>query len=242
MIDQLEDLKYSDGNHTYRLDKKLIDGISTVCKVGQAADSLIPWAYYSGTDDAFEFLQPRLKDTVLEEFRLALKQEGYTPFRRRDAGGIKGTVVHDVLEKLAQDETHPNLADYDDAARGHVQSLLEWHTEYKPTFLAVEVMVCSRTHRFAGRYDVRAEIDGKSCLIDLKTSKRIYPEQHFVQLAGYELASVEMGYPATDAQYVLCTDGDGGKAEFVKSTATAENFLNYLNAHRDRKTLKKGSK
>ena len=76
------------------------------------------------------------------------------------------------------------------------------------------------------------------CLVDLKTSKDVYPEQHFPQLAGYELASVEMGFPPTDAQFVLNTKADG-TYKFVRSTATADDFLNYLAAYRSIKRLSK---
>jgi hypothetical protein len=68
-------------------------------------------------------------------------------------------------------------------------------------------------------------------LVDLKTSKRIYPLTHYPQLAGYELASVEMGFPATDAQFVLNTHADG-TYQFSQSYATGEDFLAYLGAMR----------
>jgi hypothetical protein len=69
------------------------------------------------------------------------------------------------------------------------------------------------------------------CLIDLKTSKGVYPTSHFPQLAGYELASVEMGFPQTAAQFVLNTHPDG-TYDFVRSLATGEDFLAYLAAAR----------
>jgi hypothetical protein len=107
--------------------------------------------------------------------------------------------------------------------------------------VALEVQVASLEHGFAGRYDVRCMIDAarlglppglkRLCLVDLKTSKRIYPLTHYPQLAGYELASVEMGFPATDAQFVLNTHPDGTYS-FEQSYATGEDFLAYLGAMR----------
>lgn len=75
------------------------------------------------------------------------------------------------------------------------------------------------------------------CLVDLKTSKRIYPLSHFVQLEGYELAGVEMGFPPTDARLVLNTHPDGTYDVGV-GYATAGDFLGYLAGYKAMKGLK----
>jgi hypothetical protein len=77
------------------------------------------------------------------------------------------------------------------------------------------------------------------CLVDLKTSKSVYPTSHMAQLSGYELASVEMGFPATDAQFVLNTHPDG-TYDFVPSWSQAEDFLAYLGALRAIRRIEAG--
>ena len=78
-------------------------------------------------------------------------------------------------------------------------------------------------------------------LVDLKTGKRCYPTSQFPQLAGYELASVEMGYPPTDAQFILNVKNDGSY-EFAQSVAEPEHFLAFLSAQRAILDLKAKSK
>jgi hypothetical protein len=74
------------------------------------------------------------------------------------------------------------------------------------------------------------------CLVDLKTSKGVYPTSHFPQLAGYELAGVEMGFSPTDAQYVLNTHEEG-TYDLVRSCATPEHFLAYLAAEKAKREI-----
>jgi hypothetical protein len=190
--------------------------------------------------------------------RNALKARGQTPWTTRDKAADRGTWVHDILEQLAQEDEVPTAKDiesYSEEIRGHVRAVIAWYLDYRPTFVATEVQVTSAEHGFAGRYDIRCmvpvhklrdhldcgrlrdldEIDGGPdfvsalCLVDLKTSKDVYPEQHFPQLSGYELASVEMGFPPTDAQFVLQTRPDG-TYQFKRSWSVPEDFLAYLGA------------
>jgi hypothetical protein len=155
----------------------------------------------------------------------------------------------------------------DEEYRGHGRAVLQWFLDYRPEFVATEVQVTSEEHGFAGRYDIRCKIDARRlldaveywlpedhdvrrwiewcaehehallCLVDLKTSKRIYPLSHFVQLEGYELASVEMGFPPTDARLVLNTHPDG-TYEIGVGYADADDFLGYLAAYKQVKRIK----
>jgi hypothetical protein len=79
-------------------------------------------------------------------------------------------------------------------------------------------------HGYAGTFDLLCNIAGRSYLVDLKTSKWIYPSQHFTQLEAYEGARLEMGEPPTDVRAVLWVNAAGGM-ELVESTATFEDFL-----------------
>lgn len=86
------------------------------------------------------------------------------------------------------------------------------------------------------------------CLLDLKTSKSIYPTSHFPQLEGYEGAGVEMGFPATDARVVLNTWPTGehhpawtlenGEGDLRISWSTYEHFVTFLGALRSIKAIK----
>lgn len=246
-------------SHSYSIEGEKLPGISTIAKVGGFEETFgiaSAWGFRVGYEGAWEAVygetgrgidwecDPPTKD----ELRTELKKRGLTPWSQRDKAAARGNWVHDVLEALGQSGDIPDLSGFPDEVAGHARAVLRWFIDYRPEFVSTEVQVTSLEHRFSGRYDIRAKVrfeescggcefcDGEGwcpeewlCLIDLKTSKDVYPLTHFPQLAGYELASVEMGFPATDAQFVLNTKPDG-TYQFVRSWATAEHFLAYLGA------------
>jgi hypothetical protein len=190
-----------------------------------------------------------------------LTQEKLTVNHVLDKAGVRGINVHDALEQWAKSggEFFPTPQNYPEEERGYVEGLLKW-VENESAFLPerFEVMVGSTEHGFAGRYDlvitinepatfiqkkykrkadIEIEVAPGRYLVDLKTSKGVYPESHFRQLAAYELASVECGYPKTDGQFVLHVTADGNY-EFVPSTAKAEDFLAVLEVYKSNGRLK----
>jgi hypothetical protein len=214
---------------------------------------------------------PVTKDELREE----MQKRGLTPWSKRDKAAERGNWVHDVLEALGQNNRMPDLSRVPDEEKGHAKSLMAWYVWLRPSFVAVEVQVTSGRHRFAGRYDIRAWCDARRVLetidplrddpqahrirelaaekqpalglLDLKTSKGIYPNTHFPQLEGYEGAGVEMGFGKTDFRAVINTSPDGsfdpsprrknekGKwtlGQFAVSWATYDDFLAYTTALR----------
>jgi len=245
---------YNDAAHSYTLEGERLLGVSTVAKIGGAESAwgtASAWGYKVGWRGALAVLSGdggnplasaytndgKSSSTEIawpeqEALYQELKSRGLTPWSTRDKAADRGTWVHDVLEQLAQDGTVPNSSSWGAEIQGHVKAVYSWYLQYCPTFVATEVQVTSREHKFAGRYDIRCRLagwDGALCLVDLKTSKGVYPTTHFPQLAGYELASVEMGFPPTDAQFVLNTHPDG-TFNFVQSWSEPEDFLAYLGA------------
>jgi hypothetical protein len=238
--------------HAYKLEGEGVLGVSTVAKMGGAEETwgiASSWGFRIGYEGALDVLRESAErmrgDLYLvnlpkdpDELREALKREGLTPWSKRDKAAERGSWVHDVFEELAQNGTVPtDLSRFPEEVRGHVRSLLQWYLHFRPSFVATEVQVASREHRFAGRYDLRATIEARRLLplidplrrdaqaerirelaargeralglLDLKTSKGVYPTTHFPQLEGYEGAGVEMGFPATDFRAVVNTEADG---------------------------------
>lgn len=250
------DIGYDDDRHAYTIDGEPVVGVSTVAKVCADPAPLIGWAFRLGRDGADTVWRERtargMDEPSPEDIEAELSRRDLTPDATRRLAAIRGNAVHDALEALAQHGTVPDPDDYPHEAAEHVRALLRWYLELRPSFDAVEVIVGSREHGFAGRYDIRAhvatdrlaaagvdtsDIDGDRalCLIDLKTSRGVYPTEHFPQLAGYELASRAMGYPPTDAQLVLCTTPSRRPPrafQLVRSWAQPEDFLAYLAAFR----------
>lgn len=175
----------------------------------------------------------------------------------RDKAAGRGTAVHDAFELWAREGHKPAPEMFPAEERGYVEGLLAFIEDVQPEPVAAEVMVGSVEHGFAGRYDIRFQTS-KECQVvykrtpakgahyatlapglflgDLKTSSGVYPS-HSRQLEAYEAASVECGYEPTDARGIIHVSADGGY-EFVRSTATAEDFYCVLNVWKSDQSMK----
>jgi hypothetical protein len=259
---------FDGASHKYTLEGWADDdvvGISSAAKIGQALEAFdigSRWGFRLGYEGAHEVIWGGDSVFVPEhpgELREAISEAGLAPWSKRDAAADRGTWVHDVLEALGQDNRVPQLSEFSAEVAGHVKSMLGWYVYYRPSFIALEVQVASKTYGLAGRYDVRCYIDARKlvplflghetamaarimelaaakkparCLVDLKTSKDIYPTTHFPQLALYELASVEIGFPPTDCQLVLNTKEDGSAAKVGASWVEPGEVLSFIESYR----------
>lgn len=142
----------------------------------------------------------------------------------RDEASTRGTSIHDAAEHLANTGRAPSLLDFPEPDRGYVQALAGWWLSARPAKIATEVIVASLQHGYAGRFDLLADIGGRRCLVDFKTSKRLYPREMFAQLEAYEGASQECGHPPTDARLVVRL-GEDGDYEVGESCASFADFL-----------------
>lgn len=123
-----------------------------------------------------------------------------------------GTRVHRVFERLAKGHGVPRLDALPESDLPYVKGLLKWWASRDPQVLACEQFVMHDELGYAGRYDLRARIGGKVTLIDLKTSKGLYPK-YGAQLVAYDLAAEECGIGAADELLILKVDDEGGFTE-----------------------------
>ena len=161
----------------------------------------------------------------------------------RDKAGDRGTAVHDALEVWADTGTLPDPLMFPVEQQGYVLGLRRFLEHVDPEPEASEIGVGSVEHGYAGRYDLRisvkeaksvsfhttpkrgmqfARLEPGKILLDLKTSSGVY-DSHSRQLEAYEQASIECGYEPTSARGILRLLPDGNY-EFVRSTATFEDF------------------
>ena len=187
----------------------------------------------------------------------ALTNHKLTVNHQRDKAGDRGSRVHAAFEEWAKTERVPNPDDFSDEDRGYVKGLVKFLEEVQPRPRACEVLVGSLEHGYAGRYDLRALLERErkvvykrtpkrgdhfariapgNLLVDLKTSKSVYPS-HSLQLEAYEQASVECGYPPTDARGILQVSDDGGY-QFVRSVADFQDFANVLAVYNSLEAMK----
>lgn len=151
-----------------------------------------------------------------------------------DKAGKRGTTIHKILEKYGKTGNLPE--EIDPTYAGYARGLVRWLMENRPEFISQEVMTASLKHGYAGSFDGRVvmhdgKYKGQTALIDLKTSKAIYKDQHFPQVEAYEQAEVELGERPTDVRLVVQLSSDG-KIKMRQSTYTFEDFLVLLNHYK----------
>lgn len=187
-------LKFSPGNHQYWLDGKRVPGVTTLIKGGLPAPALTYWAartvaeYVADHEAEIEQLRNMGRGPMVA----ALKE---TPWSARDKAGVKGTEVHALAEQLVAG----NEVEVPDHLVGHVESCVRFLDEWRPTPLVVEKSVAHRTHWWAGRPDLIAQMpDGRIALLDWKTAASgIFAETAF-QLAAYRHAEFYAPEPETE--------------------------------------------
>lgn len=103
------------------------------------------------------------------------------PWRERDAAANRGTEVHKLAERLVKGEeveVPPELS-------GYVDSYIRFLDEWQPKPVLVEATVANLRWKYAGQLDLVADLpNGERAVMDLKTSKGVYPEVS-LQCAAY---------------------------------------------------------
>lgn len=161
----------------------------------------------------------------------------------------RGTAIHAILEGWIESQAWPNPLDYPGEWRGYISGLAKFLRECEPEFRESELIVGSERHGFAGRRDTVAYCTkGKGKLtrsgrglLDLKTSKAIYPVSMYAQVEGYDLGGIETGEDPTDYRAIVQVSAEGDY-EIGYSTATHDTFLAYLAAFREAREVERKAK
>ncbi len=229
-------IEYRDSSHRYWLmhdDKREpATSVTTVLKILDKP-ALLPWAESCGAEGAAILAaQGELKDVHPSQAIDVVRMNGLGMAAKRDAGADRGTAVHQVLELWGREQRVPDLADFPAEVRGYVQGLCGWLLEARPKPLSVERFVGSVEHCYAGRLDMRATLDGRDVLVDLKTSPtgRTYAEAH-LQVQAYRLADMECGSAEPDGMVIVGVGADGSWSQ-TECEASAGDWLAVLRCHR----------
>jgi hypothetical protein len=247
-----------DGNpqqRRYRINGERLPSVSTICNVFEKP-ALMHWSERTTLNGVVWLLENdfgiphdvRALQALLREHSLDWQSV-------RDAAGERGDQAHDMLVKLIGQGKVPKLSQFPEAIRPWISAGLRWVMHAEPKVIDTERMVASVEYGFAGRFDLLCELkSGAIARVDFKTVTEwhykkdregnpvsLLPpyEESLSQVAGYELAAVESGYPASDLQLVVRL-GPDGDYDVCESWATAEHFLGDLAAYKNRKALKAG--
>lgn len=159
-----------------------------------------------------------------------------------EKAGARGTAIHDALEQYAKTGRIPTPADFADEDQARVTGVVKWLDENRPVFIGSEVRTASLEFRYVGTLDAFVKFEdgehkGKLSRIDFKTSKRVYPDEHFCQIEAYEQAEVENGELASDFRGILHIPANG-RCKLHISDYEFEDFLVLLAVY-DRLQLRK---
>ena len=177
------DLEYDDKAHSYK-----VEGVK-VPSVTRVVDGCFP------------------KD--LTHWALTIGQEEYDK------------VINDALE--IGNDTHQWIEHYinyghacaepEDYISKSVNAFLDWTTEYNPEWVDAERKVYCDKYKYAGTVDAVAKINDRVCVIDFKTSKKVYKPYH-LQVTAYAQAIKRMdGLRRWPLGIILRLDKETGEFE-----------------------------
>lgn len=177
-------VKFYPNSHRYVVNGKPTSGsVTSIIGMYDKSGALLPWAV--------ELSVNYLRDIFLEKKAFTeedfLNAEEQHSVKKTEAATI-GSAVHDWIEKYIKGE-NPEIPETKEAQIG-VNSFLEWVSENKVKFLSSERAIYSRKHDYIGKMDIEAKVNGKLCLIDIKTSNGIY-NTYNMQTAAYVKADEE---------------------------------------------------
>lgn len=232
----------------YLVDGEEVPSVSTVLQVLEKG-GLSWWGMKVGVEGVLELLKrpevvvPPDADAIVA----LLKEHRLTVNHVKDKAADRGTNVHSALEGWFENGVIPDPQFYPENERGYVAGLVAFLNDAQPLGHASEVMV-GVPDGYAGRFDLLASFEGEvvvktypkrkpvreafessTWLLDLKTSKGVYPSYH-LQLAAYEYALEACGYEAPDHSGVLRVTDDG-RYELVEGRAHWEQFTSVLEVY-----------
>lgn len=208
--------------HTYAIDGEECERVTNIVRAIISKGGGFEWFLKT---DAIAGFQRLLRENPTADYTTQSPRDLLKWSRPARGPMDRGTAVHAAIEigDFEPSNFHP-----DD--QGYVKAAAAFHADHELVPEAQELIVGSKQYAYAGTLDWRGSLDGRSVILDWKTSKAAYAEYH-LQLAAYEVASVEMGFDPTDAQLIVLLRPDG-TYEAVETVADAGDWLCALDWYR----------
>jgi len=181
-------------------------------------DWMAPWVAKVNSDYLRNHIGKKLTEELIDESK---KQYNIV----RDTAADLGSKVHSWVEQYLK-VGKKDLPDDDKVLNG-ITAFLKWVDAHKVKFVSSERMVYSRDDHYIGTLDAEAEVDGKLCVLDWKTSKAIYPE-YFLQVGAYQKAAEQEGSVYTGDRWIARFDKETGEFECVQRGNLQEDYLTFL--------------
>lgn len=205
-------IKFDPEPHTYevKVNDKWIGNFPSVTQVVKATVP-VPFsagAWYGfkmGVNSAYETRDANLEG--YDEWYGAAK-DFENPNMVLKKAGDRGTLIHEAIENWGRSGVSPNPQDFEPEDRDRIAGVAKWLMLNEPEFIEQEVRTASIKHKYVGTFDAivifrAGEFKGSRALLDWKTSKKVYPDQHFPQLSAYVEAEREAGMEPVDFSAIV---------------------------------------
>ena len=223
---------FDEKSHRYTLDGKEIPSVTQVLQV-IAKPALVYWGVNKAIGKVSDALRP---DTPYTEGKLRemLSEARREPNKVKDEASSRGKVVHEWVERYINGD-RPEMPDNQEI-RGYVECFKNWVEEENVKLEESEVMVFNDKEGYCGTLDVIAKVKRKRYLIDVKTSKNIYPE-HLLQTAAYQAAYKKKIHgriilklqPTKEAEYLVTQDFENDYRAFLGALELYKFIKNFEN-------------
>lgn len=131
-----------------------------------------------------------------------------------DKAAARGTAIHNAVENF----TKFDIMDIDPAYTGYFNAFLKWWELRKPEPVETEYKVYHKILMYAGTLDLFCIINGRSTLVDYKSSAQVNTKLCGVQLEGYDRALESHGVKVDDRLILhLSRDGRFKEVPFQRS-------------------------
>ena len=190
-------IKFNEKSHRYWVDGKPCPGVTTLLGKGLPKDALPYWSartvaeYVADNPAAVD----ALRDMGRESMVAALKG---VPWEKRDQAAARGTEVHALAELVV----HGAEVDVPEHIAGHVDGYARLLDELQIVPVLTERSVANRTHWYAGRFDLIADLGGTRWMLDLKTSSNVYGDTA-LQVDAYRHAEAYVDDDDPDTEHPM---------------------------------------
>ena len=167
-------------NHSYLLDGEKVQGVTTVLSKSIPKPALIAWAANESAKFAVNQWDELATLPIVDRLeRIKKEWRGV-----RDRAALRGTEVHNLAEKVV----HGEEVEVPDHLAGHLEAYIQFLDDFQVVPVLVEKAVFSRSYKYAGTFDLVAEINGIRWLLDIKTNASGVYAETALQLAAYRFA------------------------------------------------------
>ena len=152
-------LDYDDEAHSYKVEGVKIPSVTRIVDAC-FPKHLVDWALNVGEEEYH-----RIIDEALEI----------------------GNYTHEWIENYIDTGSKGWIGEEHPTSGPSIKAFLAWEKKYKPKWIDAERKVYCDKYKYAGTVDAVAKINGRVCVIDFKTSKKIYKPYH-LQVTAYAQA------------------------------------------------------